>query len=323
MAELGGVNDMADYGNIGIVNKSTTQSAVVEEVPKKKDYYVLSWIDPKDKEAGHIDYDSSFIGGIKNTLAIRIPWYMKDGLNEYTIQMELSQGAVDNLPTETPKVYVNNALIAEGVAVTGIQDIVMSFTATDNYYPAVSMVSLVYRNNWDYRNSYKWYVPNSNGRVLNPIDTYSGSGGGGPCVGGVVVAANCPYPIGEKQPINYGILNLISNTSNTITFQISDTDVVDGTVTDLQMLFTLSTYADSAIADVFTSLGNNWKGLYAYDGPTSLMIRVESWNATDNYAKVWVNIPEVIDGQTKDIIIDFNVANLDNPDSLMISVVGF
>lgn len=306
---------MSDLGNIGRTIKPHT-GYLGDQIDSKLSDYLIYWnrLTNEDKETGKILLDSTYMQCTKIPYLITIPWFMKPGINTVNIVCELSAFAVSNNPTSLPTAMINTNIIKTGLATSAPQTLEISYSLQDPN-PKIIMLSLYYYNEWHYDSTCKWNINNTNGIIDSPINTISE---------GSSAASNCSYPIGEEQPIDYGLIELSASGTKTLTFTIPSGTVASNIV-DAQILLTLSPYGSNAngnIEDIFTELSSAWDRLYVYDILTSLKINIETWNDVDNFAKVWVTIP-LLTTAAKDIILDFNILNVTNTDSTIFTLIGF
>lgn len=299
---------MADLGDLGKIVGTTIKSEqiadIVVGVPIKAYHKTISSAFPIIITPTSFKFE-------KLSGAIVIPWYVGLGTNYKQFRCSLSTTAISINPTEKPQIFINNSLIAEGTITSGSQDIDVYYNSS--VAVATVYVTLAYYSTFKYSADCTWYVDNTDG-IVEPINTLTTNTGN----------VNCPYPLGEEKPIDYGLIELTGSATNELTFTIP-ADTVASTVTDAQILLTLSTYGSNVngtIEDIFDEIGSSWSKLYAYDGLTSLKIDVETWNESDEFAKIWITIPSLTTA-AKDIDLNFDILNATNPDSTIFTVIGF
>lgn len=323
---------MANLGNIGTILPHSLPLIKYEDSGPVKLLYQkqLTYVDTRAYSVNQKDsvfrnrihypislnrqYNTTYTRIFNNTY-IKLKWLVFNGSNTFDINIKLNQTSDYN-----PKIIVHygnsiTTFIGDKTS-TSIQTISINYTNLQSHMYLDIYLDVRFSNTVRKPSRFvDWYLTSDqiSSGYLNP--EASGSGGG---------STNCPYPIGEKKPIDYGAITLTGSDTNELTFTIP-ASTVSSTVTDAQILLTLSPYGSNVngtIENIFTELSGLYKKLYVKDSAVSLKIDIETWNDSDNFAKIWVTIPTLTTA-SKDLVLEFDSGSLDNPINTMLDLIGF
>lgn len=119
----------------------------------------------------------------------------------------------------------------------------------------------------------------------------------------------------------YGSISLVSQTDNSITIRIAANSVLSTTI-NIPILLQLNSRSiddGTTIEKIFTELTTNWNKLYVKDSSVSQPLYTDTWDDTNNFARVWVILDSLTTAQ-KDLVIEFDDTSTINTINTLIGV---